>query len=389
MKRRSNGEGSLYKRGDGRWSGCYYDEQFNRHYVYGKTQTEVKQKLKKKMESRTVKHKVYTFEEWVNEFLDKYKRNELKVTTYNSYAMLYRKHILGSRIGRMKLDSVKATVLQQFYNEKIKAGYSSKTVKSIEVIINSALDKAFKLRIIEENPNLFTTIPKKEKYEAKVLTLKEVECILTESREDPLYPIVITALYTGLRKGEIMALKWDNIDFEGKKIYVKNSLCRVVDEIPDEKGCRHARYEIMSPKTKKSVRTIPMLSEVYEALIEQKRRQDKDKEKNRDIYDDQGFVFANEVGNYLAQRSFMTRYHNFLKEYGITDIRFHDLRHTFASLLIESDISMKVIQELLGHSNIATSMDLYTHISETKKEQAIAQLRIRKKDEVDVAEGDG
>ena len=104
------------------------------------------------------------------------------------------------------------------------------------------------------------------------------------------------------------------------------------------------------------------------------------KEQYQDIYLDQGFVFADLTGNYLPQRQFMDKYHSFLKKYGITDIRFHDLRHTFATLLIESDVSMKLVQELLGHSTISTSMDIYAHVSERKKEQAIRQLRVKNKD---------
>ncbi|WP_370819068.1 tyrosine-type recombinase/integrase [Roseburia intestinalis] len=121
-----------------------------------------------------------------------------------------------------------------------------------------------------------------------------------------------------------------------------------------------------------------MLDEVYEALLEQKRRQDLDKEKYKDIYQDQGFVFADCTGNFLAQRPFMNKYHKFLKKYNIQDIRFHDLRHTFASLLIEQDVSMKVVQELLGHSTITTSMDIYTHISDKKKEEAMQLIRRKK-----------
>lgn len=198
--------------------------------------------------------------------------------------------------------------------------------------------------------------------------------MIIEAKEDELYPIVITAVYTGMRKGEIMALKWENVDFKGRRIFVRNSLCRIEDEQPDEFGHRHTRYEVLEPKTKKSIRTIPMVNEVYQALIKQRIRQDAEKEKYKDIYMDQGFVFADPMGNYLPQRPFMDKYHKFLHTYGITDIRFHDLRHTFSSLLIESDVSMKVVQELLGHSTITTSMDIYTHISEQKKEQALDKL---------------
>mgnify|MGYP001209120725 FL=1 len=237
---------------------------------------------------------------------------------------------------------------------------------------------AVKTRVLKENPNRYTTIPKKVRYEASVLTKDEVERLQKEAKDDELYPIVITTVYSGMRKGEVMALKWENVDMNEKRIFVKNSLCRIVDDKVDEQGHRHARYVIMEPKTKKSVRMIPMLDEVYEALLEQKRRQDLDKEKYKDIYQDQGFVFADCTGNFLAQRPFMNKYHKFLKKYNIQDIRFHDLRHTFASLLIEQDVSMKVVQELLGHSTITTSMDIYTHISDKKKGEAMQLIRREK-----------
>lgn len=375
MGKRSNGEGTIYKRKDGRWCAAYYDAQFNRHYIYGKTQSEVKQKLKVKQNDRTVKTvKTYSLQEWVREFLEKYKKNELKVTTFDSYMGHYRKHIEGSALGKMKLDKVKAENLQKYYNDKIADGYNSKTVRAVETIINSALNMAVKLRMLSENPNLYTTIPKKIKYEAKILSLEEVRRIVDMAKKDKLYPIIITTIYTGMRKGEVMALKWENVDFKERKIYVKNSLCRVEDSGVDEKGRRHATYQVLEPKTKKSVRMIPMLDEVYEALQEQKKRQDIEKKQFKGAYFDQGVVFADEMGNYIRQRTFMDEYHEFLKRYGVSDVRFHDLRHTFASLLIEADVSIKVVQELLGHSTITTSMDIYGHISDKKKEQALEQL---------------
>ena len=379
MGKRSNGEGTIFKRKDGRWCAAYYDEKYKRHYVYGKTQSEAKKKLKIKQDETSVKSSQFlSMQEWVQEFLDKYKRNELKVTTYGSYMYIYRNFIKDSDLGKMPLEQISTEILQKYYNEKIKEGYSSKTVREIGTIINSALSMAIKMKMISENPNLYTSIPKKIKYEAKVLCREEVDRIVDEAREEELYPIIVVTVYTGMRKGEVMALKWENVDFEERKIYIKNSLCRVEDEQPDEKGRRHSRYEILEPKTKKSIRTIPMLDEVYDALMIQKHRQMKDKEQYKEIYTDYGFVFADQMGNYLPQRPFMKKYHKFLCKYHITDIRFHDLRHTFATLLIEADVSMKVVQELLGHSTITTSMDIYTHVSDKKKELALDSLRKNK-----------
>lgn len=375
MGRRSNGEGTLFKRNDGRWCAAYFDENYKRHYVYGKTQAEVKQKLKEKKNESPVKDRQYlSLQEWIVEFLNKYKKNELKITTYNSYMYIYRSFIKDSKLGKTRMDRVSTDMLQKFYNDKSEDGYSSKTVREIETIINSAFNMAIKLRMISENPNLYTSLPKKVKYEAKVLSKEEVDKIVSDTKNEELYPIIVVTVYTGMRKGEVMALKWENVDFQERKIYVKNSLCRVEDEQPDEKGRRHSRYEVLEPKTRKSIRTIPMLNEVYDALMEQKKRQMADKEICGEIYMDQGFVFADKTGNYIPQRPFMRKYHDFLKKYNITDIRFHDLRHTFATLLIESDVSMKVVQELLGHSTITTSMDIYTHVSDRKKEQALGKL---------------
>ena len=375
MGKRSNGEGTIYKRKDGRWCASYFDNNYNRHSVYGKTQAEVKKKLKEKRNEQPTKQQVLTMQEWIFEFLQKYKKNELKITTFDSYMGMYRKHIKDSALGKVKIDKVTTEALQRYYNDKIKIGYSSKTVREIETIINSALNMAVKLRMISENPNIYTTLPKKVRYEAKVLNREEVNRVIAEAKEEELYPIIITAIFTGMRKGEIMALKWNNVDFQGRKIYVKYSLCRVEHEEPDEKGHRHIRYKILEPKTQKSIRMIPMLDEVYYALIEQKSRQDVEKEKYKNVYVDQGFVFADQMGNYLPQRQFMYKYHKFLETYGITNIRFHDLRHTFSSLLIDADVSIKVIQELLGHSTITTSMDIYTHISDKKKQQALDRLQ--------------
>ena len=383
MGKRSNGEGTIFKRKDGRWCAAYYDQDYKRRFIYGKTQSEVKKKLKERennTDSKLAKNNdKVTLQDWVLNYLQKYKKNELKVSTYSSYMAVYRKHIAQSWIGKRRLEKVTVEHLQKYYSGKIKEGYSSKTVRSIETIVNSALDMAVKMRMIPENPNRYTTIPKKIKYEAAVLSEEEVNRILTQAQGEELYPIVVTTVYSGMRKEEAMALKWENVDFEGRRIYIKNSLCRVVDEEPDDEGHRHARYVILEPKTKKSIRMIPMLDEVYEALQEQKRRQEADKVKYKGIYQDQGLVFADCSGNFLAQRPFMDKYHRFLEKYGIKNIRFHDLRHTFASLLIESDVSMKVVQELLGHSTITTSMDIYTHISDKKKEEALLRIRGREK----------
>lgn len=170
-----------------------------------------------------------------------------------------------------------------------------------------------------------------------------------------------------------MALKWNNIDFSKRELSVEGSLGRVIKEI-DSKGHVCHEYKILEPKTEKSKRIVPLSDIAIEALMIQNKAQNEIKKNNSAIYEDRGLVFAKDDGNFLNQRQFMDDYHDFLKKYGIKKVRFHDLRHTFASILLETGQSMKMIQELLGHSTITTSMDLYAHVTQSAKNKAIESL---------------
>lgn len=382
--RRSNGEGTIFKRKDGRWCAAYYDEspKPKRHYVYGRTQTEVKKRLKEKIATQNTpvemeekSEETMLLQDWVLYYLMNYKKNEVKETTYNSYINTFSSNINNTELGRTNLDKLTSNQLQSFYNRKKADGYNPKTIRHIYILLNIALNKAVQLKMINENVNLLVTLPKKEEFNAQVLSIDEVKKILTYAREDPLYPIIVLTLYTGLRKGEVMGLKWENIDFEKKELHVKGSLCRVVIERNLE-GKSIYGYKILEPKTTKSKRTIPLLPHAIEALEIQRKRQEQDKENYALIYQDEGFVFTRKDGRYLEQRGFMDNYHSFMKSYGVTDVRFHDLRHTFASLLLEAGESPKIIQELLGHSTITTTMDIYAHTTNAGKVKAIGKLDI-------------
>ncbi len=374
MARRINGEGTVFKRKDGRWCASYYDENGKRHYVYGSTQREARNKLlEKQSEDMLESHKDYRLEAWVYEYLHTYKKNEIKATTFGTYLQTYQKHIKGSAVGKKKISELKSKDLQKYYNDKLAEGYNSKTVRHIEVILNCALQQAFRERLIKENPNQFTILPKRKAYHANVLTPEEVKKLVKEAKEEAIYPIVIMAIFTGMRKGELMGLQWDSVDMENRKIYVNQSLCRIAHE-PDETGKGYATYELLEPKSAKSNRCIPMLDIVAEVLQTQKERQDKEKEQYKDIYVDNGLVFARCDGRIHEQRGFMDEYHSLLRKYGVTDCRFHDLRHCFASLLLTSGISLKVISDTLGHSAISTSMDLYSHVYDSTKVEALSKL---------------
>lgn len=377
--KRSNGEGSIYKRKDGRWCAAFYvnEETPHRQFVYGKTQAEVKKKMKEIMSreeySQGRKKQEYDLQEWTRIFLNDFKKNEIKKTTFDSYVGIFNKHIKKSKIGETLLSKLTAKELQIFYNQKITLGYSAKTVYHIYILINSALKKAVELKYLKENVNEPIILPRKKRYTGKSLSIQEVKKIFLEAKEEELYPIIVLTICTGMRKGEIMALKWKNVNFDAKELQVTGNLCRVKGE--KSIGGKY-QYEnmIMEPKTPKSNRKIPLSDYALEALQMQKEHQIELKNRYGNLYLDQDLVFTEPDGSIIKQRQFMDRYHLFLKKYNITDIRFHDLRHTFASLLLENGESPKVIQEILGHSTINTTLDIYTHITEKKKIETVQSL---------------
>ena len=285
---------------------------------------------------------------------------------------IYRRRIAKSKIGKSKLEDLTGDDLQKEYNQMVSDGCKASTIRHLFILINMALNRAVQLRYIMENPNQLVTLPRKNRFEGKTLTAEEARRIFEKAKDDELYPIVALTLCTGLRKGEAMALKWENVNFEEQEIYVEGNLCRVRENKEGGRSCYVDK--VLEPKTIKSRRTIPLTAKALEALQIQKQRQDEMKEKYKIIYDDQDFVFTEADGSILRQRTFMDKYHAFLKRYGISDIRFHDLRHTFATLLFEEGESAKVIQELLGHSTIAITMDIYTHVSKRGKKKAVSKL---------------
>lgn len=383
MAKRSNGEGTIYKRKDGKWCGCKYiiigDERCKRKYVYGKTQKAVKDKLKMLENCHKIElSKGIMLQEWMINWLEDYKKGMLKRTTYENYLMNIRKHVVGSELGKTELCELTTDMLQKFYNFKLNGSESEKklsrrTVEYLHTIIGSALQQAYRNEIVQKNVNEFTVLPKKEDNEIEPLTIEEVQKVLKSAKKSDLYSLIVIDIFTGMRKGEILGLQWENVDFEKKILYVKKNLCRVQNT--EEDGGKKTKLVLMEPKTKKSIRTIPLSNEAIKVLKEHKKTQDEIKTKYKNIYMDKRIVFANASGDFRDPREVLREFHKVLDKAGVRKCRFHDLRHTFASILLNEGESMKVIQELLGHSTITTTMDIYSHITKETKERSIERIQ--------------
>lgn len=379
MAKRSNGEGTIYKRNDGRWCASKYieydDGRVKRRYVYGKTQKEVLAKLKKLDEEAAMKEGAeILLKDWMVLWLNKYKKNLVKVTTYDNYLLNIQTHISGSWLGDISLSKITTGKLQSYYNEKFEGtedtkALSRRTVEYLRTIIGNALDQAYKNELIAKNPNKFTVLPREVKQEINPLTVEEIQKLMVAAKKSDIYALLMLEIHTGMRKGEILGLQWQNVDLDKKVLYVRKSLCRV--QIPPTEDGKKSKLVLMEPKTRKSVRTIPLSDGIVKIMKQHRIAQNEEKMRYRNVYIDNDLVFAKRDGNFEDPRELLKKLHKVLEEAGVRKCRFHDLRHSFASVLLNEGESMKNIQELLGHSSIVTSMDIYGHLSGQAKRNSI------------------
>lgn len=311
---------------------------------------------------------------WILEWLDLYKKNYLKATTYENYLIYMEKHILSSSIANIDITKLTSKDLQVFYNEKLDSGLSNRTVRYIRTIIGGALNQAEKNGMLSRKPNKATILPPKENHEIIPLNIEEVNKILDEAKGSEFYPLVLLEMFTGLRKGEILGLCWSDIDFERNILTVKRNLCRIQMGIDSKSGKKNYEYRLLEPKTESSKRRIFLPENVMQILKKHQNEQQIIREKNAEIYQDRKLVFARSDGNYISPRQVLRIFHRILDNAGVRRCRFHDLRHTVASILLNEGEEMKVIQELLGHSTITTTMDVYSHLSDQKKRNTSNKL---------------
>lgn len=304
-----------------------------------------------------------------------------KVTTWLSYESMIRKHIIPS-IGGIRLNQLQASSLQKLYNDKIKSGradgkeggLSPRTVRYIHQVINGALQQAVKEKIIPVNVAESVRLPKDPKKEMRVLSIKDVSVFLETAKNSRLYrryyPAYVTEFYTGLRRGELLGLRWCDVDLKKGRIQVCQQLVK--------EGSKHSIRELKTESSQNRIINIP--SEVIDVLKIHRKEQE---EHLRVLgYNDlqirehfkNGLVFINELGGYIQPRNFTRNFKGVLRAAKLGNVRFHDLRHTFALISLQAGADLKTLQSDLGHSSIQTTLDQYGHVNEDMKREAADKL---------------
>ena len=384
-KRRSNGEGSIVKNMRNGiqigWRasitiGTDDKGKLIRKQFTGKTQQDVKYKLqeyKKQMLMGVLNEDKLTVSDWFYSWLFDYRKQDLKPKSFQRYHGIYKNYIENTDFGNIKLNDLRTTHLQRHYKKLLDNGVTPTTIRQINTNLKTCLNEAERQGYIQKNWCKLVTLPKKEdNKEVKVLTKQEQEKFLEAIKGHELELLYIVALGTGLRIGEILGLKWSDIDFKNNELHVNRSLQKAAIYEDD----KIVRYEVQetTPKTKNSLRTIPVPQNIIKKLIALKKEQNELILLLQEEYDNKNYVFCNKLGKPIEDKRPGRNLKTILTSISIEPIKFHALRHTYATRLFEAGIPPKTVQHLMGHSDIETTMNIYTHVMKEQKLEAIEKI---------------
>ncbi len=371
--RRKSGTGTVRQRKDGRWEGravIGYDEKGlpKTKNVLAKTKRECQEKLKQLIETlgsakREKTRPEMPFGEWLDFWYQNYVKPGLRPTTQACYEGRIYRHII-PELGKIPLNQLSQKDLQQFYTRlkkggrlvrrsKFGPGLSDSMVRGCHVTCRAALEKAVQEGMIRSNPSVGCKLPPKRGREMQVLGREELQRFLLQAQAEGCFELFLLDLCTGLRRGELLALQWGDLDFDTGTLTVEKQVYAVKGQL-----------QLSVPKTKASIRRLVLPPGVVEVLREYRRGVDS------------RWMFPSPIkeDTPLSPGAARRRLQCILERAGCKHVRFHDLRHTFATLSLENGMDVKTLSAMLGHVSAATTLDIYTHVTDTMQTEAAARI---------------
>lgn len=333
--------------------------------ITAKTQKEVATKLKQITldisNGINIDSKNLTVKSWMNRWKDNYIVNVAPLTK-EKYERDIKIHIIPN-LGAIKLEKLTPDTIQAFYN-KLNEKLAPSSVRHIHLILSMALDKAIDNDLIKQNPAKKTILPKNKKPELTVLEPEQVVTFVNSAKLDKYKNLFIFALFTGMRSGEIRGLTWDNVDFKKNCITISNQLLY-----------SNSQYSLSLPKEEK-VRTIYPARIAMTALKDELRNQQDNKMYADDVWENKfNLVFTTESGQPISRQNLNLHIKKVLKRANLPDIRFHDLRHTYAVNAIQAGDDIKTIQENLGHASAAFTLDVYSSAIDSMRKKSSERMQ--------------
>jgi integrase len=359
-KKRGQGEGSIYQRKDKRWVGqvTITGEKISKYF---KSQREarmwVNETTSRVDDGLTLMGAKTTLEEYLKEWLVT-AQTSVRPKTYEQYSQIVRQHIIPV-LGRTKLKDLTPGMIQSLYNMKLRKGTSERTVVLIHAVIHRSLNQAMKLGVLGRNPADGVTKPRMKKQEMKVLDENQVMTFLNTAKGTRFELLFYMAVTTGLRQGELLGLKWSDLDWNRGELSIQRQAQRISGE----------GIVFSEPKSSSGKRSIRLGKTTIEKLRSHLNQQQLEREVMGDIWVGHDLIFPSTIGTPMGRSNLWQIFKDLLKKAGLDDMRFHDLRHSAASLMLKEGIHPKVVQEQLGHSDISLTLNIYSHVIPSMKQE--------------------
>jgi integrase len=366
--RRGNGEGTIFQRNDGRWTAAAIDGSYRRKWIYGKTRREVADRLKKiqadMAEGRPIINERLGVAEYLNRWLYEVAKQRTRPMTWRGYEHLVRLHIIPT-LGRVRLAKLSPQHVHTLITLKTREGrLAPRTIQYMHSVLRAALNQAVRWRMVHYNAAAMVSPPRAIHAEVRVLAPAEARQLLDAAHGDRLEALYSVALALGLRQGEALGLKWSDVDLDAAVLRVR----RASQRIP------HHGTQLVETKTQRSRRTLVMPTIVISALRAHRARQIVERLAAGERWVDLDLIFPSDRGTLADGPNVTHRFHRLLKQAGLPQMRFHDLRHACASLLLVQGVHPRVVMETLGHSQISLTMNTYSHVLPALQREAADRM---------------
>jgi integrase len=370
MSKRANREGSIYRRQDGRWVASLYVQTstrtWERRYLYGKTRGDVEQKLSKlreKIESDApIAPAKLTVGAYLIEWVEQVAARRVRRSTLYNYRLYIERNLVPG-LGAKRLDKLTARDVRLFLDRLRDSGVGARTVQYTHATLRAALEDAVRDELIARNVARLVRVARPRARERQPLTAAQATTLLKSARDDRLYALFVVLLVLGMRRSEALGLRWDDVDLDGRALTVRHTLHR-----------QGSSLVLLPPKTERSRRTIPLPRFVADALAEHQRRQGAEKAASSPDWRDTGFVFTTSIGTPIDPRNCSRKFAAQCRIAGVPVVPLHALRHTCVSLLLSMGVPPRVVMEIVGHSALEMTMNVYGHVDLESRRDALDRL---------------
>ncbi|GAB3184437.1 site-specific recombinase XerD [Micromonospora palomenae] len=368
--KRGNGEGSIYLRKDGRWTAAYFVPKpgggESRRYVYGRSPEEVETKLvemrKQVQAGAPLAPAGLTVARYLEEWMEQVAAPRVRPNTARSYRDLIAKYLV-PRLGRKRLGQLGARDVRQFLAALAGDGVGERTAQLAHAVLRAALEDAMREEIIPRNVAKLVRAPRPVKQEREPLTVQQVRTLLTSTRDHRLHALFVVFAVLGLRRSEVLGLRWDDVDLEVGVLRVRRSLHRVEGQLAT-----------FPTKTQRSARAVPLPGMVVRTLRDHQRGQEAERLALGAKWPSLGYVFTTPIGTPLDPSNCTRLVQSECAAAGLPAIRLHDLRHGCVSVLLALGVPPRTVMDIVGHSTLEMTMTVYGHVSLDDKRAALDQL---------------